>query len=248
MLKKSKIPFKLLGIIVALLVSPFKPLTFDAFADQKNPCLTCHVKFEKPLKYVHPALKMGCGVCHEPAEGKQHPGDKNSMKLRHDLPALCFTCHEEPGFNKGDVHTPVGKGMCTACHNVHQSELKGLLTSERPELCFKCHEKTKFTKKYNHPVALNACGSRCHNAHSSKNPFLLAGPVNDMCTGCHREQQTGGHIVSLPGGYIHPISGVPDPSNRGKELNCVSCHNPHSSNFVRLFLSGKKCRRCHKFY
>ena len=104
------------------------------------------------------------------------------------------------------------RGMCTACHNVHQSELKGLLISDRPDLCFKCHEKTKFTKKYNHPVALNACGSRCHNAHSSKNPFLLSGPVNEVCAGCHSPQQTGSHIVSIPGGYIHPIRGVPDPT------------------------------------
>lgn len=226
----------------------FAGLASNASADQKNPCLICHVKFEKPLKYVHPALKMGCGACHEAAQGKEHPGDRESMKLKYDLPALCYTCHEESGFNGGDVHTPVAKGMCTACHNVHQSELKGLLISDRPDLCFKCHEKTKFTKKYNHPVALNACGSRCHNAHASKNPFLLSGPVNDVCTGCHRAQQEGTHIVSIPGGYVHPIGGVPDPTKRGKELSCVSCHSPHSSNFVKLFFSGKKCRRCHKFY
>jgi predicted CXXCH cytochrome family protein len=226
----------------------FMGLTSNSLADPQNPCLACHVKFEKPLKYVHPALKMGCAVCHEPVQGKQHPGDRDSMKLRYDLPALCYTCHEEAGFNGGDVHAPVAKGMCTACHNVHQSELKGLLISDRPDLCFKCHERTKFTKKYNHPVALNACGSRCHNAHSSKNPFLLSGPVNEVCAGCHSPQQTGSHIVSVPGGYIHPVRGMPDPSKRGKELNCVSCHNPHGSNFVKFFASGKKCRRCHKFY
>jgi len=64
------LPLALTGLAILFLFL-FTGLASDAFADPKNPCLACHVKFEKPLKYVHPALKMGCGVCHESVEGKQ---------------------------------------------------------------------------------------------------------------------------------------------------------------------------------
>jgi len=224
------------------------PLSSTAFTAQKSSCLKCHKNFDAHAKKIRRSLKIGCDACHIPEPGKKHPKNRNSVKLKSDLPALCYNCHEESEFNNKDIHSPVAQGMCTACHDVHRSRLQSLLNAKPPGLCFKCHDKSRFTKKYTHKVALNSCGKRCHSPHSSGKPYLLSQAINDYCTGCHRKQESGTHVLSLPGGHVHPVSGVPDPSNPRKEMSCTSCHNPHSSNFAKLFYSGKKCKRCHKFY
>jgi len=244
---KSKLLLKLLSIMVFLLFT-FGPFTFSPFAAQKNQCLKCHKNFDMHTKNIRSASKIGCGACHLAEQGKKHPKQKNSIKLKYDIPGLCYDCHRESEFIGHNIHAPMAEGRCTVCHNVHQSRFKSLLVSKTPDLCYKCHDKTKFTKKYTHKVALNSCGRRCHNPHASEKPYLLSLSINDDCAGCHKAQETGRHIVSLPAGHIHPIKGVPNPKNPTKEMGCTSCHNPHSSNFAKLFLSGQKCKRCHQSY
>jgi len=244
---KSNLLLKLLSIMVFLLVT-FEPFTFSTFAAQKNQCLKCHKNFDRHTKKSRSASKMGCGACHLAEQGKKHPKQKNSIKLKYDPPKLCYDCHRESQFKGYNIHAPVAEGRCTVCHKVHQSRSKSLLISKPPDLCYKCHDKAKFTKKYTHKVALNSCGRRCHNPHASEKPYLLALSINDNCIGCHKAQETGRHIVSLPAGDVHPIKGVPDPKNPVKEMSCTSCHNPHSSNFAKLFLSRQKCKGCHKYY
>jgi len=244
---KPELLLKLLSIPIFLLLT-FEPLSFNTFAAHKNPCLTCHKNYKKPTKNIHPALDIGCEACHVTVQGKEHPKHEDSVKLRYDVPGLCYNCHKESKFKGSDVHSPVAGGMCTSCHDAHRSDFKKLLINEPPELCYGCHKKAKFTQKYSHLVALNGCGRRCHNPHASDKPYLLSLGVNDVCTGCHKAQETGRHIVSLPKGHIHPVKGFPDPEKPTKELSCASCHNPHSSNFERLFASRKKWKRCHEFY
>jgi predicted CXXCH cytochrome family protein len=55
-------------------------------------------------------------------------------------------------------------------------------------------------------------------------------------------------VSSLPRGKVHPVEGVPDPSNRKRKITCASCHNPHSSDYPKLFPSARICRACHKYY
>jgi predicted CXXCH cytochrome family protein len=247
MFMKPQSPIRLLGISIFLMFI-FKPLPFIAFAEQENPCLICHVHFKEPSKNIHPALNIGCDACHFTEQGKEHPKDRNSIKLRDDVPALCYNCHKEFKSRGKYIHAPVSEGMCTACHNVHQSDFKSLLIIEPPALCFKCHYKAKFIKKHFHKVALNSCGRRCHDAHASDRPYRLSQDINTTCTGCHSAQESGSHIVSLSNGHIHPIKGFPDPNKPKMEMTCISCHNPHGSNFAKLFSSGKTCKKCHKFY
>jgi predicted CXXCH cytochrome family protein len=192
-------------------------------------------------------VNLGCEECHLLVEEKVHQKNGGSIRLWKDMPALCFKCHKESAFTGQDIHPPVAKGMCDTCHDPHHSDHRELLKDEPRELCFKCHAKEKYTRKYVHKVALGGCGARCHNPHSSDYPRLLSMQVGETCIGCHRMQQSGTHIVALPGGRTHPISGVADPKNRKKEMNCVSCHNPHSSNYEKLFTTKRKCVRCHKY-
>ena len=255
--------------IVAILVPAlYFLLNLQALAAEGNPCLTCHANV-KAQKTIHQPLAMGCEACHKAVEGKTHP-EKGSMVLIKGMPALCYGCHEESKFNGSSIHKPVSSGMCKACHDPHSSDFKKLLRSEPPELCYFCHDKGKFTKKYNHKV-INVIGcTTCHNPHISNNSSLLTDPINDLCLNCHKNQSSGFHIVSLPRKRQHPIKNVidistlkyikapdpvnpkkeieiPDPKVPGKQLSCVSCHDPHSSDYPKLFTRQRICLKCHKY-
>ncbi|NWF75659.1 MAG: hypothetical protein HXY53_03640 [Nitrospirae bacterium] len=290
---------------------------------EEQSCLQCHVDLKTPAKSVHAALGLGCQACHRTVEGKSHPDQKDSIKFIKDMPGLCYDCHDETKFKAKSVHTPVSSGMCTGCHNAHQSnfqkillkdipglcyncheeakfkngksghtlvgmcngchtphasEVDKILLKNQPELCYTCHDKSKFTKKNIHKI-INMPGgcTSCHIPHVSDNPSLIyKSHVNDACVTCHTPQATGGHITAAftrgSKRKYHPVRGVTDPNfpgkpkkipdpnnpsrmievfdpeNPGKELTCVSCHEPHSSNFRKLFLIENICQRCHKYY
>jgi len=215
------------------------------FADE-SPCLGCHDQFKKPGKSVHPALGMGCETCHQAVSGKSHPDEKGSMKLSQDVPGLCFGCHEQSKFNGKTVHSPVAGGMCTSCHNPHQSGSDKLLMSDQPDLCYNCHDKAMFTKKVVHAAVMMGC-TTCHNPHAGDFQKLLQKPVNALCQTCHAEMASGQHIMGqiAGAGGFHPVKGRRDPSTPGKELSCISCHNPHSSDSEKLFVVPDLCTKCH---
>lgn len=238
---------ELLGALIIFSII-FVPKTVRALSDQNNPCLTCHVNFQKPDKYVHAALSTGCNTCHMAVPGKEHPQEKDSIKLIQELPGLCYNCHNETKFKGKDVMPPVAGGLCTSCHNPHQSAHNMLLRNEIPELCYICHNKANFTKKYIHPPITLTC-MLCHKPHASDHRHLLYTTINEVCTDCHRAQAKGGHVVStISGERQHPVKGVLDPSDPVNEISCVSCHNPHSSDYKNLFPSANICMRCHRFY
>lgn len=219
----------------------------DTSSAQKEQCLICHDSFlKKSKKNIHSAFNIGCESCHIEAPGSSHPEKQYSIKLRYEIPALCFNCHEQSKFNGIDVHSPVAKGMCINCHDPHGSENHSLLVREAPDLCYQCHDKNNFAKKYIHGVASGGCNIRCHRPHASDYPHLLSSPVVEICGGCHAPQLSGRHIVTLSGGRVHPIAGVRDPKNPNDEMSCTSCHSPHSSDFPKLFTHKSMCKRCHK--
>ncbi|MEW6586320.1 MAG: cytochrome c3 family protein [Nitrospirota bacterium] len=268
---KAKLKRKFLGSSVALIVSfIFFGFSCPPADAEDTPCLECHVKFKEPAKNVHAALNMGCETCHRKEEGRTHPGEKKSIVLTQNMPKLCYGCHDESKFKGDVVHAPIAAGMCTGCHDPHQSDNGKILKEPLPEVCYTCHDKAKFTKKYVHNVInVVGCGS-CHSPHVAGNPSLLPSSINDVCTTCHKGQSTGGHVVALPGKKFHPVRGVtdlstvkwikvpdpnnpkkevevPDPNVPGKELSCVSCHDPHSSDYKRLFTAQRLCLKCHKY-
>ena len=235
-------------VYAVLLIMLFFHVFPGSAASSENPCTPCHQDLIQPATLKHPAFSFGCLVCHDTVPGKEHPDEKESVLLKKGTPDLCYTCHDETKFQGKYVHAPVSKGECTSCHSPHSSETGKLLKSETPELCFSCHKEAKFSREYTHSVAISGCGQRCHNPHANMNQYLLPQRINELCIGCHSAQETGMHIVTLPGGRIHPIRGVPDPRVPTKELSCASCHNPHSAKYSKLYKSRKNCRRCHKLY
>lgn len=214
-----------------------------------NQCISCHETFGESKKITHRPMVSGCFTCHVVSKELKHPQQKDSIRLKKDVPGLCYGCHPEGGFQNSHIHQPVLSGKCLSCHNPHHSDYDYLSVNNVPELCFECHNKDRFTRKYEHTVSLKGCVRRCHNVHASAFPYLLNDAVLDICLTCHASQATGRHVLSLlPGGKVHPVRGVTDPSNPTREISCVSCHDPHSSKYIKLALSRRLCNRCHKSY
>jgi predicted CXXCH cytochrome family protein len=143
--------------------------------------------------------------------------------------------------------------MCTACHFPHQSDSSKLL--HEGDLCFDCHDKSQFTKANIHPPAAGGMCLTCHNPHASAHPALALNPINDLCTTCHSDPniKRGLHVVSGFGSRGHPLSDRDDPKRQGRQLACSSCHNPHSSEWMRLFRYQATeafgiCKYCHEKY
>ena len=122
-----------------------------------------------------------------------------------------------------------------------------------------CHDKAEFSKKNVHkPVAEGKCLG-CHSPHSSDNDSLLLKLPIRVCLDCHADVRKTPHAITgyeTPG---HPIGLLArgekefkdDPARPGKKFYCGSCHNPHSSDSMRLFrYKGETpmdiCINCHK--
>jgi len=209
--------------------------------DQPDLCYGCHDKSMFTKKTVHAALGMGCTGCHNPHSSKA------GKLLSSDPPDLCYNCHDKKPFDGKSVHPPVMGGMCASCHSPHSADREKLLLAEPPALCFECHDKKKFDVRRPHvPVAAGMCLT-CHEPHAGGNSSLLVKPIFNLCTACHTTQASGTHVLAGLRGS-HPIKpGTPDPSRKGRDMDCSSCHNPHGSDFDNLFYHMGICKKCHNY-
>jgi len=216
--------------------------------DPPGLCFQCHDQSEFTAKStIHPPVQAGmCTSCHNP-----HSQDKDKL-LMAEPPELCFNCHDQGKFNNKYTHSPVEAGMCTSCHFPHQSDNEKLLQTAVPDLCFNCHDNAEFTRKNIHPALEMGC-TTCHSPHASANIFQLLKPINGVCADCHPDIGKTPHVISGFGrGKGHPLMGKKDPARPGRAFACSSCHNPHSSDSIRLFRYRASspfeiCTNCHKF-
>jgi len=181
---------------------------------------------------VHPALSMGCGTCHvlpHDEAGKFPPESPKGLAAQGA--ELCFMCHDRAPFGKNTVHPPVSLGLCTGCHNPHQSRFPTLLVAMN--VCIQCHEKGKFLgKETTHsPVAAGMCTS-CHSPHSSEAERLLVPDMPRLCLKCHDRETFRGR--SRHG-----------PVQIGM---CMFCHEPHQSDRAGLLRKDPPdlCFDCHR--
>lgn len=236
--------------IFVLIISALSAFFIDnALAEM--PCVTCH----EPLtseKVVHAAMQMGCETCHSAIDASDIPHKKTNniaKGLSAEQPDLCYNCHDRTKFTRKNVHSAIAMG-CTGCHNPHSSKKERLLNAEVPDICYNCHDRAEFNKKNVHmPVAGGMCMS-CHDPHSTDNIAILNKEYNGVCIDCH------GDVIKKPHGIKrgHRLGGdgrLDDPARKGKKFYCGSCHNPHSSDSIRLFRYDVKtpikiCVNCHK--
>jgi len=172
-------------------------------SEQPDVCYGCHDQGKFTKKDVHPAISMGCTVCHDPHSSK------NAKLLKSNPPALCFTCHDKAVFTKKTVHPPVASGKCLTCHASHASDEMALLLQKPVAVCLQCHPDATHGRHSSRqpPVSEQAarstgaldlpdpmrpgksfyCGS-CHNPHGSDGPTLYnfnARSTNELCLHCH---------------------------------------------------------------
>lgn len=171
-----------------------------------------------------------------------------------DKDNACYSCHRRMA-NQKYVHGPVATYSCAYCHSLQGTPLYATPKRETA-LCYECHqEKAKEIRGFafvHGPVAGGMC-EICHDPHASDNPSQLHLPVNKLCLSCHEQVGRGVHVTSLGGGDSHPLDGKTDPSDRGRgrELTCVSCHDPHGGKYRYYFVTGGDskmdlCQMCHR--
>lgn len=193
-------------------------------------CVTeqCHQTFLKS-KNIHP-VAYSCESCHQKV-GDVHPKkDQKTFALLQEGKALCDMCHPNI-VTKKTVHQPVKDGMCTTCHNPHESNEQKLLLQPLDTLCTMCHPSITDYKNLHGPVAAKDCLS-CHLPHDSDNEKLTIKKDAELCITCHVDVQE-----EMKKRVIHPaLYG-----------GCTSCHNPHGSSFKKFFSveSDKLCYQCH---
>ena len=146
---------------------------------------------QEPPSYAHGPFASGqCHQCHATAGSATFRGsvrkqsgtsgrDMGGVSARLLLPIkdLCIDCHSgksvKAAFGEGLwVHGPVSEGICTVCHNPHQSPYRFmLLKGNTRDMCTTCHTKGFIVETEDH-LSDKDC-TECHNPHVGKNRYLL---------------------------------------------------------------------------
>jgi len=201
----------------------------------------------QPFVMHIPEREKLCTGCHnmDPTPGLM------SAPTTKDNP--CAGCHKRM-LNKKFVHGPAGVNRCSYCHNPESRPAKYQPRKTGADLCNECHQEKvdefKSNKFVHGPVAVGLC-SVCHDSHASDYRAQSLMPINDLCLNCHSAIRDTPHVVRGIRGEEHPLKGVPDPSNPGRELACTSCHNPHGGKSKYFFVRGlsgsfRLCSLCHQ--
>ncbi len=208
----------------------------EIIMDPAESCVTssCHDDMGQQ-EFVHAVAADGdqCDSCHEMREEGRHGFD-----LVAEDGELCALCHGDMA-EQEVAHLPVAEGLCTFCHDPHQSDNpKQLNFPPTSELCFNCHDEDEFANETTHgPVGKGQCLA-CHNPHASDHDRLLKAEVPELCFSCHDRKLKDAKGAELPSSTqlledaemkLHP------PFLEGL---CAACHVPHASENYRLLVSS----------
>ncbi len=208
-----------------------------ANADSRALCLTCHEEQGKKIdsaKVPHPGAAGECISCHNPHGGKS-PGF-----IQPDPVNACLTCHSDQAdqMKKAHLHQPAAVQGCATCHEPHGGENQHLLRAASPnKLCLECHGPDASPQKLEseHVVTIFNGAVKLPENYFRK---VIVLPI----------KYGRGHPTDR-----HPVSDVMDPADVNKVLkpvNCLSCHQPHSSAQPSLLAKDQQnnmafCMTCH---
>ena len=210
-------------------------------SDTKALCVTCHSeqaeKIEK-AKVPHPGAQGECIACHNPHAGAT-PGfiQPNPVKA-------CLACHsdQEEQFKKAHLHQPAFQQGCATCHEPHGGDNLHLMRAKTVNsLCLECHgpeAPAPGKLESEHLITIFNGSVKLPDDYFVKEKVVVL-PL----------KYGRGHPV-----MGHPVSDVPDPTNTSKvymQINCLSCHQPHSSAQPNLLVKDQVnntafCATCHK--
>jgi len=208
-------------------------------ADAKSLCVMCHGELAKQIataKVQHPGAAGDCTDCHSPHASKT-PGLPKT-----DAVNICLQCHADIAelAKKRNLHQPAFRQACGICHDAHGGERAKLLRSEGNQLCMQCHGTETVPQKVEseHVLTLFDGKVKLPEDYLVKNqPVRL-----NLRYGL-------GHPTSK-----HPVYDIRDPLDQSKimtPINCLTCHQPHSSAAKGLLVKDQLanlqfCRTCHK--
>ncbi len=208
-------------------------------ADVKSLCVTCHDEKAKEIesaKVQHPGAAGDCTDCHNPHASRQ-PGLPKTNSVD-----ICLTCHSDQSeqMKKAHTHQPAAVQGCATCHAPHGGENDHLLRAKGNDLCLECHGPELKAKKVeaSHIQTIFNGKVRLPEDYFEKNGIALL-PI----------KYGAGHPVEG-----HPVQDLIDPTTPGKVLksiNCLTCHQPHSSAATDLLVKDQPnnlafCDTCHK--
>lgn len=193
-------------------------------------CLDCHddiADLVSEAKHKHSVVTTGdaCVHCHSP-----HGGERAKL-LKDDPVNFCLACHDKaiprekghPIASMADLrdakkpkHTPVRTGDCAGCHNVHGSDLAGLLTKPHPPasyapfkvehyaLCFSCHDaQLALARRTDKATGFRDGDLNLHFAHVTKRK----GRACSMCHTTHASDFTVQIKRAIPfGNWTLPLN------------------------------------------
>jgi len=176
-----------------------------------------------------------------------HSDEKNTKlcKLCHKFKAApdCLNCHKDRLLGSW-VHAPVSEGKCNLCHDL-DNNFKVIEPSA--SVCLSCHKELNNkleSAKYRHGPTDSGFCTICHSPHKNTVKTHLRDEVNNLCEQCHILSETGYKYHKNSFIRFHPVN------DKSKNLNCVSCHNPHYSNNIKLYNINDDrietlCDKCH---
>jgi predicted CXXCH cytochrome family protein len=244
-------------------------------------CLSCHdphqSKSPKLMQaFLHsPFESKSCDACHAPAK------DGKVVLTAASPKDVCVTCHSDKAeqIEKAKVQHPGAAGDCTDCHSPHAGKSPGFPKPDAVNACLACHSEQadQGKKAHLHQPAFEQGCATCHEPHGSDNAHLLrAKTPNELCLECHGpdakpEELKEAHLVTVFGGKVrlpetyfrkvvrlplkyglgHPVARHPVTDFGEKHINCLTCHQPHSSAQPNLLVKDQSnnslfCASCHQ--
>ncbi len=218
-------------------------------------CFPCHKQKFSGIEFQHKAAGVNweCLNCHQAEAVETDYSINGPIKFvimeGMAVAPLCYDCHKDKKQEHDQykyVHGPVAMQGCIMCHDPHGSNDKNLLLMEVSTMCINCHDLQEMMEKnkVHKPLIKDGC-TGCHDPHGSNSRVFLPRDIISTCYICHPKIEKLGNNHPIMG---HPVSGPEDPVNHDRQFTCVSCHNPHSSEFDKFLAADEMmmlCIRCH---
>jgi predicted CXXCH cytochrome family protein len=203
-------------------------------------CYACHADLEHEVQNAsvpHAALEVAeCIDCHSPHASRQ------PRLLRTPGGGVCLTCHEDQmGGPELIAHGAVDWFGCQSCHLPHGGSKPRLLRGVGNELCLGCHIDDEISRTEDGDLQLR-WGFSVPSHRAGDLRLIVLDPT-----------RTRDHPIRN-----HPVAGIVEGKARtrvvrsmlGEEIDCRSCHDPHTGASRGLFAYGaassaELCVACH---